>query len=260
MRTVMDTAKPKRRSQFGLVTPAVTDKLRHPSIVEAVCELRFKSGVSYTLVAGAMRERLRDSYPEFEVLPAATMLMGIPDEASPVAPHHRFKRKSPNLLIQTGPRLLTINVLPLYPHFEVYREEILTALEHYKAVAEPGGPVRVGLRYINQLHGPEANPDDIGSYLKCAFSYPAGLVHPAKELAARVLLPYKDFGTLALAVSFPSQTPQGETAATLDMDFYWNKDDQFNLSEFPAWLQAAHDNFYGGFTSMVADGLLRKMK
>jgi len=260
MRTVMGTARPKKHSQFGPVTPALTDKLRHPSIVEAVCEIRFRSGVSYTLVAGAMRERLRVSYPEFEVLPAATMLLGIPDEASPVAPHHRFKRKSPNLLIQTGPRLLTINVLPLYPHFEVYREEILTALEHYKAVAEPGSPVRVGLRYINQLHGPDANPNDINSYLKCDFSYPPGLVHPAKEVAARILLPYKNFGTLALAVSFPSRTPQGEIAATLDMDFYWNEDDQFNLSGFPAWLQAAHDIIYEAFTSMVADALLRKMK
>jgi uncharacterized protein (TIGR04255 family) len=207
-----------------------------------------------------MRERLRDSYPEFEVLPTATMLMGIPDEASPVAPHHRFKRKSPNLLIQTGPRLLTVNVLPLYPHFETYRAEILSALEHYKAVAEPGDPVRVGLRYINQLHGPDANPRDLQSYLKCAFSYPASLVHPEKELAARVLLPYKKFGTLALAVSFPSQTPQGEIAATLDMDFYWNEGDHFNLSEFPDWLQAAHDFIYQAFTSIVADALLQKMK
>jgi uncharacterized protein (TIGR04255 family) len=260
MRTVMHSAKLERHSQFGSVTAAVTDKLRHPSIVEAVCELRFKSGVSYTLVPGAMRERLRDTYSEFEVLPPATMLMGIPDEAAPVVPHHRFKRKSPNLLIQTGPRLLTINVLPLYPHFEVYRKEILTALEHYKAVAEPGSLVRVGLRYINQLHGPDTNPRDIDSYLKCNFSYPNDLVHPAKEFAARILLPYKNFGTLALAVSFPSQTPQGEIAATLDMDFYWSEGDQFNLSEFPAWLQAAHDIIYEAFTSMVADALLRKMK
>lgn len=242
------------------MTPSVTDKLRRPSIVEAVCELRFKSGVSYTLVPGAMRERLRDTYPEFEVLPHATMMVGIPDEAAPVIPHHRFKRKNPSLLIQTGPRLLTINVLPLYPHFEVYRAEILSVLDHYKAVAEPGSPVRVGLRYINQLHGPDGDPHDINSYLKCTFSYPGDLTHPAKEFAARILLPYKNFGTLALAIAFPSQTPQGEIAATLDMDFYWSEGEQFNLSEFPAWLQAAHDIIYRAFTSTVADALLRKMK
>ena len=255
-----DNPKLEKPRQFGSAAPTVTDKLRHPSIVEAVCELRFKSGVSYSLVPGAMRERLRDTYSEFEVLPHAAMMAAIPDEAAPVVPHHRFKRTNPNLVIQTGPRLLTVNALPLYPNFEVYREEILTALTHYKAIAEPGNPVRVGLRYINQLHGPDESPHDIGSYLRCAFSYPDGLAHPPSESAARVLLPYQGFGSLALAVSFPSQTPQGQTAATLDMDFYWGEGQEFDLSEFPNWLQAAHDIIYKAFTTTVSERLLRKMK
>jgi uncharacterized protein (TIGR04255 family) len=256
------TAKPQvqKPSQFGSVVPTVTDKLRHPSIIEAVCELRFKSGVSYTLVPGAMRERLRDLYPEFEVLPHAAMMAGIPDEAAPVVPHHRFKKKNPNVLVQTGPRLLTVNVLPIYPHFEVFREEILAVLEHYKAVAEPGNPARVGLRYINLLHGPDSSPDEITSYVRCDFSYPGGLVHPPKEIAARVLLPYKGLGTLALALSFPSQSPHGERGATLDMDFSWDESDEFDLSDFPNWLQAAHDIVYKAFTSTVAEPLLKKMK
>jgi len=248
-----------KRSQFGSVTPAVTEKLQHPSIVEAVCELRFRSGVSYSLVAGAMRERLRGSYPDFEVLPQAVIMGGIPDEAAPIVPHHRFRKRDPNLLVQTGPRLLTINVLPRYPNFEVYRAEITSVFNHYKAVAEPGPPARVGLRYINQLHSPGEKPGEIQSYLKCAVTYPRDLVHPPGEIAARVLLPYGEFGTLALAASFPTQTPQGETAATLDMDFYWEKGDDFNLAEFPNWLQAAHDIIYTAFTSTVAESLLRKM-
>jgi uncharacterized protein (TIGR04255 family) len=252
--------KLNKQSPFGSVAPTVTDKLRHPSIIEAVCELRFKSGVSYSLVPGAMKERLRDTYPDFEVLPHAAMMAAIPDESALAVPYHRFKRKSPNLLIQTGPRLLTINVLPLYPHFEVYREEILTALDHYKAVADPGSPVRVGLRYINQLHGSDENPQDIASYVRCGFSYPENLTHPPNELAARVLLPYGNFGTLALAISFPSRTPQGEIAATLDMDFYWSANQEFDLSEFPNWLQAAHDIVYKAFTTTVAERLLRKME
>ena len=249
-----------KQGLFGSVAPTVTDKLRHPSIIEAVCELRFKSGVSYSLVPGAMRERLRDTYPDFEVLPHAAMMAAIPDESALAVPHHRFKRKSPNLLIQTGPRLLTVNVLPRYPHFEVYREEILTALDHYRAVAEPGSPVRVGLRYINQLHDSDESSKDIASYLHCGFSYPENLTHPPNELAARVLLPYGNLGTLALAISFPSQTPQGEIAATLDMDFYWSDNQEFNLSEFPSWLQAAHDIVYRAFTTTVAERLLKKMK
>ena len=252
--------KSSKRTQFSPVAATVTDKLRQPSIVEAICEIRFRSGVSYSLVAGAMRERLRSSYPDFEVLPQAIMMAGIPDEAAPILPHHRFRKKDPNLLVQTGPRLLTINVLPRYPHFEVYRSEILAVLGQYTAVAEPGSPVRVGLRYINQLHSPGQKHTDIESYLKCEFSYPKDLVHPSREMAARVLLPYGEFGTLGLAISFPSRTPQGEVAATLDLDFYWEQGDEFNLADFPNWLQAAHDIIYRAFTSTVAEPLLRKMK
>ncbi len=252
--------KHKKESPFGSVAPTVTDKLRYPSIVEAVCELRFRSGVSYSLIPGAMKERLRDTYPEFEVLPHAAMMSAIPDEAAPVVPHHRFKRRNPNLLIQTGPRLLTVNVLPVYPHFEVYREEILAALRHYEAVAEPGSPTRVGLRYINQLRSTGSAASDISGYLRCSFSYPETLVHPPKEVAARVLLPYKTFGTLALAVSFPTQSANGETVATLDLDFYWDEGREFDLSEFPNWLEAAHEIVYKSFTATVAEDLLRKMK
>lgn len=259
MCTVTDSQRLKDR-QFASVTPEVTDKLRHPSIVEAVCELRFKTGVSYTIVPGAMRERLRKTYSEFEVLPHATLMGGIPDEATPVVPHHRFKRKNPNIWIQTGPRLLTINALPPYPHFEVYREEILGVLENYKTVAEPGSPVRIGLRYVNHLHSPAGKPHEITSYLRCAFDYPEDLVHPYKEFAARLLLPFENWGTLALAVAFPSQTVQGETAATLDLDFYWSEGTDFDLAEFPNWLQAAHDIVYKAFTSTVAVALLQKMR
>jgi uncharacterized protein (TIGR04255 family) len=188
------------------------------------------------------------------------MMAAIPDAVAPVVPHHRFKRKNPNLLIQTGPRLLTINVLPKYPNFEVYQGQILSVLDHYKVVAEPGRPVRVGLRYINQLHGVANAPNQIASYLRCNFSYPEGLAHPPNETAARVLLPYGNFGTLALAVAFPTQTPQGELAATLDMDFYWADDEGFDLAEFPNWLQAAHDFIYKAYTLTVADSLLGKLK
>ena len=63
----------------------------------------------------------------------------------PFTPYHRFKSQDPNALVQTGPRLLTVNILPVYPSFEVFRELILYTLKHYREVAEPGNLTRVGL-------------------------------------------------------------------------------------------------------------------
>ncbi len=237
-----------------------TEKLKHPSVVEAVCELRFAGGVSYTMVPGAMRERLRSKFPTFEVLPTARFMGGIPEEVmTPAVPQHRFKSQKPNALVQTGPRLLTVNILPVYPSFETFRELILYALQHYRDVAEPGSPVRVGLRYINHIRSSEIN-GNLTDYLKCSFDYPSQLPHPAQETAARILLPYGQLGTLGLAVSFPSRVGQGEPGALLDLDFFLNDPPDFQLDQFPDWLDGAHSTIYEAFTSTVLDRIMSRMR
>jgi uncharacterized protein (TIGR04255 family) len=57
-----------------------TEKLKRPSVIEAICEFRFSRTVSYTMIPGAMKERLRSTFPNFEVLPAAQMMTGFPAE------------------------------------------------------------------------------------------------------------------------------------------------------------------------------------
>ncbi|MBI1956135.1 MAG: TIGR04255 family protein [Acidobacteria bacterium] len=158
--------------------PVATEKLKSPAVVEAVCELRFAKGLSYTMVPGGMRERLLPKFSSFEVLPTSMLMGGIPDEGMiPPVPHHRFKSASPNALVQTGPRLLTVNVLSKYPTFEVFRELILFALDQYRKVADPGNPTRVGLRYINHIQA-SSNGSEFSDYLNCSFTYPKQLAHP----------------------------------------------------------------------------------
>ncbi len=237
-----------------------TEKLKYPSVMEAMCEFRFAKGISYTIIPGAMRERLRPKFPAAEVLPTAQLLGGIPDEVMmPQAPYHRFRSQTPNALVQTGPRLLTVNVLPVYPTFEIFRDLILYALEHYKDVAEPGNPVRVGLRYINHIQSAERDTD-LSTYLKCSLSYPKELPHPPQEISARLALSYGQLGTLGLAVAFPARTAKGEIGALLDLDFSWNEPKEFDLDSFPQWLDGAHQAIYSAFTSAVVDRIMSQMR
>lgn len=240
--------------------PVATEKLKHPSVMEAVCEFRFASGISYTIIPGAMRERLRPKFPSSEVLPTAQLLGGIPDEVMmPQVPHHRFRSHDPNALVQTGPRLLTVNVLPVYPTFEVFRDLILYALGHYKEVAEAGNPVRVGLRYINHIQSAQTELD-LSSYLKCSLSYPKELPHPPQEISARLVLSYGELGTLGLAIAFPARTAQGELGALLDLDFSWSEPKDFDLDRFPDWLDEAHQVIYSAFTSTVLEQIMSQMR
>ncbi len=237
-----------------------TEKLKRPSVVEAVCEFRFARGVSYTLIPGAMRERLKKTFPFYEVLPVANFLGPLPEEITPPPiPYHRFRSQSPNALVQTGPRLLTVNVLAVYPTFEVFRELILQALESYRDVAESGDPVSVGLRYINHIPRSEGG-DSIGSYLKCSIEYPKELPHPPQESAARVVVPYPEVGSLSMAVSFPAQVGTGEIGALLDLSFSQAEPSSFDREKFPDWLDRAHEIIYLAFTSTVLEPVLQAMR
>lgn len=233
-----------------------TEKLKRPLVVEAMCEFRFARGVSYTLVPGAMRERLRETFPLHEVLPAASFLGTLPEGiALPPIPYHRFRSQSPNALVQTGPRLLTVNVLPVYPTFEVFRDLILRVLESYRDVAESGDPVSVGLRYINHIPQSEGG-NNIGSYLKCSIDYPGGLPHPPQETAARIVVQYPEVGSLSMAVSFPAQVGTGESGALLDLSFNQAESSSFDSDKFPDWLDHAHEIIYVAFTSTVLGSIL----
>jgi len=237
-----------------------TEKLKHPAVREAVCELRFSKGPSYTMIPGAMRERLRTKFPAYEVLPTASLFGALPDEIqAPPVPHHRFRSQFPNALVQTGPRLLTINVLPVYPTFETFRELILDVLHSYIEATECGNPETVALRYINHIPR-SSGGDDISAYLNFSIGYPGQLPSPPQESAARVVLPYPAVGSLGIAVSFPAQIENGEIGALLDLSLYQSDPGKFDLENFPNWLDRAHEIVYAAFTSMVLEPIIARMR
>lgn len=241
-------------------TIIATEKLNHPAIVEAVCEFRFVKGISYTMIPGAMSERLRAKFSTSEVLPTASLLAGFPDEGMvPQVPHHRFRSQQPNALVQTGPRLLTVNMLPVYPGFEIFRDLILYVLQQYREIAQSGNPVRVGLRYINHIVSSSADRS-LGKYLRCEISYPNELPHPPAEVSTRLALPYGELGTLGLVVGFPSQNAKGEIGALLDLDFSWTELKDFDLDRFPDWLDQAHGIIYSAFIATVLEQIMSQMR
>ena len=207
-----------------------------------------------------MAERLRKSFPSHEVLPAASLMAAVPEEVpTPIIPYHRFRSKSPNALVQTGPRLLTVNILPVYPGFEVFRNLILEVLENYRSIAEPGSPTRIGLRYINHIRS-TPGVQDISRYLKCSFSYPAELPHPPNELATRLILPHGELGTLALAIGFPARIGEGQYGALLDLDFYCSEPKEFALERIPDWLDEAHGIIYGAFKATIPENVMQMLQ
>lgn len=242
-------------TEKGLALPKVTEKLKNPSVIEAICELRFAGGISYTILPGAMRERLKGKFPNFEVLPAAFMsAFSLPASVA----FHRFKSSDSPFIVQTGPGLLTINVLPGYPSFAAFRDVILYALGQFREIYDPGTPTRVGLRYINHLQR-RTEKRELKDYLRMVMQYPIELEKQPQEISARFTFPYGSVGTLALAIGFPASTDRGAFGALLDLDLY-RDNPQFELNRFPEWLDEAHDVIHGAFVSSVSTEVMTEMR
>jgi uncharacterized protein (TIGR04255 family) len=152
-----------------------------------------------------------------------------------------------------------VNILPVYPGFEVFRDLILEVLENYRSVADPGNPAAVSLRYINHIRSLPGD-SDIGSCLKLAISYPQELSHPPQQAAARLVLPYGELGSLGLATAFPSRIGQSDIGALLDLEFSWEEPKDFDLDRFPVWLDEAHQIIYAAFTASVLEPVLSQMR
>lgn len=237
-----------------------TEKLQHPSVIEAICEFRFSRTISYTMIPGAMKERLRPTFSSFEILPASQMMTAFPAEAMiPPMPAHRFQSRVPNAMVQTGPRLLTVNVLPNYPTFEVFRKLILDTFASFQDVAECGDPISLTLRYIN--HFPwSSEKESVGDFLDWAVAYPERLPHPPQAVAARVVLPFQDTGNLSISVSSPAQVGSGEVGVLLDLEVSESKPEGLDSKRFPEWLNVAHDAIYSAFQSSVKTEIMDRMR
>lgn len=136
---------------------------------------------------------------------------------------------------------------------------ILDVLEEYREIANPGNPIRIGLRYINQLVALSSGTS-LADYLNVDLDYPKELAHPSKETSIRLVFSHGELGELALASAFPSQTGEGRVGALLDLDFSLTEPRNFNLSRFPQWLDDAHAVVYQAFTSTVRNDLLSRMR
>jgi uncharacterized protein (TIGR04255 family) len=65
-----------------------------------------------------------------------------------------FFTEDRKMLVQVGPRLLTVNALKPYPHWEGFKPRIEMAWKSLQATIEVQGLERIGLRYINHIELP----------------------------------------------------------------------------------------------------------
>ena len=221
---------------------------------------------NYRLFFGRFYDRVKNEYPAYEALPAAT----IPDVMAAYVAQYRFRLKENGWpLIQIGPGMLTLNDTDSYdwPDFE---KRAHWALE--RLFESHPGRLQIQsllLRYIDAVEVDFFKEDVTGflrDKLKITLTYPESLFQSGQVEHAP--------SALVLQSAFHSQTPKG----TVQLKFARGKVKQKESlvwetstsssgkdlpplpDEFSAWLSAAHAITDDWFFKLIDGELLRRFE
>lgn len=131
----------------------------NPTIIEAVCELRFTSEALEKWESNYFSEfsdKIKESYPAFEPVQQhlAQFILSAQGVAAPplqAEQRMKFKSKDGTRLIQLGPSSIAMFFLPKYPGWKLFHDEILFVWGKGVEVFGCNELSRIGLRYINRL-------------------------------------------------------------------------------------------------------------
>jgi uncharacterized protein (TIGR04255 family) len=231
-------------------------ELKISPLVEAVFELRTDVVVPYSLVPGEIHAQLKQIFPKYQELSRG--FSTVPDIPMPF-PFHRFLASDEKRFIQSGPGLLSVNVLGDYGGFSGFLVLITQALKAYMDVAQPKTITRLGLRYVNLVteevsHGVEAPTRVIVNF-------------PAENLQGRCLTagarglffyPQED-STLEIITAEPHRIADGREGILLDLDFFSEKPITDLEPACISWLHTAHDIIYQTFRACLSTEMHTRM-
>lgn len=214
-------------------------------IIESLCEIQFIAGQPWDLtIPGLFYEHIKSDFP----IKKQQVGLGISFQPQREAIQQhiemsqriQFHSRDETRLIQLGPDLLVINVLPPYPRWEKFRELILSTLDKYKAVAKPQGFKRVGLRYINKINI-EKETIKLEDYFEIYPHIPQELPQVHGPFHIRVEFPFennRDRLLLTIATAMPERP--NTISIILDLDYVLFGVGQIGLDKIDGWLDGAH--------------------
>lgn len=196
-------------------------RYRNPPIVEAVVELRFAPGDSWTWGAAALpalAERFRPMYPG-PTQRRHNLQVRIESDKPPTSSVMSQQVILPTLdgkaLVGLGENLLSVHVLAPYPGWNVLLPRVVDALAVYREVANPDGITLVGVRYLDAIIVPDA-ACNLLEYFPCLPARPTSM--PSVLQAFQVVTQAHDEDENFTAVLTLASQPTASAGLTLLYD------------------------------------------
>lgn len=230
-----------------------------PPLIEAVCEFRFvKIGVQAVLIPGRYYERVRTEYPEIEVKRGFGLQAGGPEVEMVTEERTVFRNPIANRLVQIGHGMLAINQLRPYIDYATFRHEVEARLNDYKAVAQPKGLAKLGLRYINRL--PVSDDQNLSAVLDVGFKIPAAVSTNPDPYLLRLEFPYHKARERLILIVAKAAEHREKSSVMLDLDYVLTKPEEIQETDPVKWMDTAHDTIESVFHACVTKKAVASFK
>jgi len=233
----------------------------NPPIVEAICEFILTAETRWDLtVPGLLYERLKQSFPQKEqrMVQEVELTQGPEGLQQQIRTSERllFVTEHRNLLVQVGPRLLVVNALKPYPHWEGFKPRIEMVWKSLQETIDVQGLERIGLRYINRIEL-SAQSIELEEYFEF---YPfVGRWLPQRMTSFLVGVEFsyandRDRCRVQLTPITHSET-EGKIAFILDLDYFLARPRGVAVVDVLDWIEEAHSRVEEAFEGCITDKL-----
>lgn len=227
-----------------------------PPILEAVCDFRFSSSQPWDwTIPGLFYERIKENFPFRETL--ATVETTVDPNQNRLTqqsqPKIRFVSEERSGVIQVAPHNLSIHQLRPYDNWVHFKSRILEYLQIYQEVAGEAFPIRLGLRYVNQIDLPFTDvkleeffrvlpqvpspiPQDFSSFL-----FNVEVAYNSPESGLRII-----FGTVL-------SENVNHTVYVLDLDMFSSEQAIPSGNQVAEWLEITHERIEVVFDAAFTD-------
>lgn len=127
-------------------------KLKHSPLIEAVCEFRFSPDSKWDwTIPGLLASEVKDQYPDCKEVAPNVVVFGNDPGFSPMPERIQLISSDGLSMVQTGPKMLSVNRLAPYESWDAFRAQILAGIEAHATVCSWQPISRIGLLYVNRL-------------------------------------------------------------------------------------------------------------
>ncbi|MGE0133147.1 MAG: TIGR04255 family protein [Blastocatellales bacterium] len=239
----------------------MSKKYKNPPIIEALCEFRFQPGLAWDMAfPERIYESVKDSFPKRKLAQSYEASVAFAPEGNrqhlKSMPRWQFLRADEKALIQVEANLLSVNHLKPYPSWPEFLPIIRQAYDAYRAIAEPKGLHRIGLRYINQIEiaGNQIVLEEYFNFFPTLNWQAPGQGFVA--FSTGVHIPFDDArDILKLQMASGASNNPDALDVLLDIDYFTGKSGEVGFDQAFDWIEQAHLRVGEAFEGCITDSL-----